>query len=92
VLWEANGALYPIKIKKTAKPDIRLAKVFQTLHKSGKTLGNGGIVRLYDDFMPLNENNFVIPARCLQPLYIQRDKIACCAMFPCLVQSQELFG
>jgi len=63
LLWEANGTLYPLEIKKTATPDMRLTKVFGTLEKSGKIVGNGGIVCMYEDFIPLDKNNFVIPIR-----------------------------
>ena len=65
LLWEANQTLYPIEIKKTSSPDIRLTKVFRLLEKSGKTLGNGGVVCLYDQFLPLDKNNFIIPIRCI---------------------------
>ena len=65
LLWEANGTLYPLEIKKTANPDIRLTKVFNLLEKSGKILGNGCVVCLYDNFLPLNKNNFIIPIRCI---------------------------
>lgn len=65
LLWEANGTLYPLEIKKTSNPDVRLTKVFRLLEKSGKDLGNGGVVCLYDDFLPFNENNFIVPIRCV---------------------------
>jgi predicted AAA+ superfamily ATPase len=65
VLWEADGTLYPAEIKKTASPNIRLAKVFQTLAKSGKNVGQGGIICLINDFIPLDRNNSAIPIRCV---------------------------
>jgi len=65
LLWEVNGTLYPLEIKKTSSPDVRLTKVFGLLEKSGKVLGNGGIVCLYDDFLPLDRENFIIPIRCI---------------------------
>lgn len=65
LLWEANGALYPLEIKKTSNPDVRLTKVFGLLEKSGKLLGNGGVVCLYDNFLPLGKSNFIIPIRCV---------------------------
>ena len=33
--------------------------------KSGKLVGNGGIICLCDDFLPIDKNNFVIPIRCV---------------------------
>ena len=65
LLWEANDTLYPLEIKKTSNPDVRLTKVFNLLEKSGKRLGNGGIVCLYEDFLPFNKKNFIIPIRCV---------------------------
>jgi hypothetical protein len=65
LLWEANGTLYPIEIKKTSGPDVRLTRPFHLLEKTGKLVGNGGIICLYDDFLPLNSENFIIPVRCI---------------------------
>ena len=65
LLWEMNGALYPIEIKKTSNPDVRMTKTFGLLEKSGKILGSGGIACLYNDFVPLNKENFIIPIRCI---------------------------
>jgi len=61
VIYEANGTLYPLEIKKTSTPDIRFTNVFQVLDKSGKQRGNGGILCLKDTFMPLDKQNFIIP-------------------------------
>jgi predicted AAA+ superfamily ATPase len=63
LLWETDGTLYPLEIKKTSAPDARLTKVFGTLEKSNKLPGNGGIVCMYEDFIPINKNNFIIPAK-----------------------------
>lgn len=65
LLWEMNDTLFPLEIKKTSNPDVRLTRVFSLLEKSGKHLGNGGVVCLYDDFIPLNRENFSIPIRCV---------------------------
>ena len=65
LLWEENGNLYPLEIKKTSSPDIRMTKVFKLLEKGGKILGNGGIACLYDEFLPMNSENFIVPIRCL---------------------------
>ncbi|MDR2598703.1 MAG: ATP-binding protein [Oscillospiraceae bacterium] len=65
VLWEANGTLYPLEIKKTSSPDKRLTHVFKALDKSDKILGNGGVVCLYDNFLPFDKTNFIIPIRCV---------------------------
>ena len=65
LVWEMNGILYPLEIKKTSNPDIRLTRVFKLLEKSGKPLGNGGIACLYDVFLPLDRNNYIIPIKCI---------------------------
>jgi predicted AAA+ superfamily ATPase len=65
LLWETNDTLYPIEIKKTSNPDTHHTKTFRLLEKSGKKLGNGGIICLNDDFIPINKDNFVIPIRCV---------------------------
>ena len=65
VLWEANGTLYPLEIKKTSSPDRRIASVFRVLEKSGKILGKGGVICLRNDFIPLDSDNSIIPIRCV---------------------------
>ena len=65
VLWEADGNLYPLEIKKTLSPSTRLTHIFNVLEKSGKKIGNGGVVCLRNDFQPLDKNNSVIPIRCV---------------------------
>jgi predicted AAA+ superfamily ATPase len=65
VLWEKNGTLYPLEIKKTSNPGTQLAAAFRVLESSGKLVGNGGVVCLRNDFIPLDRNNHIIPARCV---------------------------
>jgi len=65
LLWEANGTLYPLEIKKTSSPDRRLANTFRLLEKCGKIVGKGGVICLRNDFIPLDSNNSAIPARCV---------------------------
>jgi len=65
LLWEANGTLYPIEIKKTSNPDKKMLNVFNLPEKSGKLVGTGGIICLYDDFIPIDSKNFIIPVKCI---------------------------
>ena len=65
VLWEANGTLYPLEIKKSSNPDPRLTNVFHILEKSDKNIGKGGVICLKNDFIPLDGNNSIIPIRCV---------------------------
>ena len=63
ILWEADGMLYPLEIKKTSTPDYRLTNVFSVLDKTGKQRGCGGVMCLKDTFMPFDANNYIIPVR-----------------------------
>jgi predicted AAA+ superfamily ATPase len=65
VVIEENGELHPLEIKKTSSPDKRLTKVFGLLGASGKPIGRGGVICLYDHFLPLDRQTYVIPARIL---------------------------
>jgi predicted AAA+ superfamily ATPase len=63
VVIEENGELHPLEIKKTSSPDKRLTRVFGLLDGGGKVLGGGGVICLYDDCLPLDGQNLIIPAR-----------------------------
>jgi len=65
LLWEEDGTLYPLEIKKTVNPASQLANAFSVLEKSDKILGNGGVVCMRSDFAPLDGKNSIIPIRCL---------------------------
>ena len=65
LLWESNDTLYPVEIKKTHNPNVRLTHVFSVLEKTGKKIGQGGVVCLRNDFQPLDTKNSVIPIRCI---------------------------
>ena len=56
-----NNKLYPFEIKKTGTPTKEMIKNFHHLEKSGKELGTGGLICLYDTLMRLDEKNYVIP-------------------------------
>ena len=65
LLWEENGTLYPVEIKKTSSPDVRITSIFKLLEKSGKAVGPGGIACLRNDVTPLNRDCCIIPIRCV---------------------------
>ncbi len=65
VLWEANGTLFPLEVKKTHNPNAKPLQSFRILEKSGKRMGWGGIACLRNDFQPLDKNNGIIPIRCI---------------------------
>lgn len=59
---EENGVLYPIEIKKSAKPTKSMADAFDVLDKDvDKKRGMGAIVCLYDDKLYLKEDLIVLP-------------------------------
>jgi uncharacterized protein len=59
LIIEQNGKLYPIEIKKTAKPDKSSIKNFNVLPDSNRA--EGAVICLCDDDLPLTENVNVIP-------------------------------
>ena len=65
VLWEENGTLYPLEVKKTVNPSKSLSNVFRVLEKSNKIIGNGGIICMRNDVSPLDKQNNIIPIRCI---------------------------
>lgn len=59
VIIEKDGFLYPIEIKKTASPDKNMVKAFSVIPEERR--GNGAVVCLANDDMPLKENINIIP-------------------------------
>lgn len=59
-----NGKLYPIEIKKTAKPNKEMIENFKVLNSVGE-VGEGAIICMYDNIIDLDEKNKVIPYRYL---------------------------
>ena len=64
LIIEENGNLYPIEIKKTAKPEKAMIDNFKAL-EGIKEIGEGGIICMYDNIINLDEKNKVIPFRYL---------------------------
>ena len=60
-----NNTLYPFEIKKTANPNKEMIKNFSILKNTKKYIGKGGVICLYPDIYPLDENNNVIPILCI---------------------------
>lgn len=58
---EMNNKIYPLEIKKSANPDRREVKKFDVLEKAGSMQGNGGIICMCEDVIPINEKNHFIP-------------------------------
>lgn len=64
LIIESNGKLYPVEIKKSAKPTKEMIENFKVLDKVGE-VGRGAIICMYDKIQNLDENNIVIPYRYL---------------------------
>jgi len=62
LILEYNGTIYPIEIKKTGNPGKDAVKNFDVLKNSGMLIGEGAVVCLYDNVLPLDKNNWIIPA------------------------------
>jgi type III restriction enzyme len=61
LIIEQNGALYPIEIKKSANPGRSAAKNFGVLDRTKMSVGEGCIICLYHDVMPIDGANWLVP-------------------------------
>jgi len=62
LILEYNDTLYPIEIKKTGNPGRNTIKNFNVLQNSGKSVGEGAVVCLYNKVVPIDKNNWTVPA------------------------------
>jgi predicted AAA+ superfamily ATPase len=61
LIIESNGTLFPIEIKKTATPDIRLTRTFNVIDKSLLKHGTGAILCTAEKLGALNRDNLIVP-------------------------------
>lgn len=61
LIIEGNGKLYPIEIKKTATPDVRLTRVFNVIDKSPLQRGTGAILCTAEKLSAFNKDNLIVP-------------------------------
>ncbi|MCL2427534.1 MAG: ATP-binding protein [Oscillospiraceae bacterium] len=61
LILEYNDTVYPIEIKKTGNPGKDTIKNFAVLQNSGKQVGEGAVVCLYNKVIPIDKNNWIIP-------------------------------
>ncbi len=61
LIIEENGALQPIEIKKSANPSKSACKHFAVLNKTGKKVGNGSVICMSEELLPLTAENWVVP-------------------------------
>lgn len=61
LVLEYNGTVYPVEIKKTGNPGKDTVKNFGVLQNSGKPVGEGAVICLYNNVIPIDKNNWIIP-------------------------------
>ena len=61
VFVEENGIIHPLEIKKSANPDRREIKKYELLDKVNLERGNGGIVCMCEEVIPIDNMNCFIP-------------------------------
>ena len=63
LIFHRGNTLYPVEIKKSASPDIKMVKNFNILktYFPQMEIGTGGLICNYDQILPLNEKNNIIP-------------------------------
>ncbi len=60
-----NNVVYPIEIKKSSNPGKDAIKNFDVVEKFGMDIGNGGVICMSKDIMPIDNNNNRIPIELL---------------------------
>ena len=61
LIIESEGKLHPFEIKRSASPDIRSIRSFSALVKSGRSMGEGGIICMAEKPFPIDNTNNLIP-------------------------------
>ena len=61
VFVESDNMIHPLEIKRSANPDSREVKKYTLLDKITVQRGNGGIVCMCEEVVPIDEKNCYIP-------------------------------
>ncbi len=61
IIMEGDGKLYPMEIKKTATPGVKLTKVFGVIEKSPLIRGTGAVLCTSDKLSAFDSNNLIVP-------------------------------
>ena len=61
LIMESNGTLYPIEIKKTAMPGLRLTRVFNIIDRPPLKRGTGAILCTAEKLNAFNRDNLIVP-------------------------------
>lgn len=62
VFVEDNHVIHPLEIKKSAAPDRREVKKYSVIDKASLQRGNGGIICMCEEPMPIDAENCLIPS------------------------------
>lgn len=62
VFIEENDTIHPIEIKRSANPDRREIKKYSVIDKTSLKRGNGGIICMCEDVIPIDNENSFIPS------------------------------
>lgn len=62
VFVEENNIIHPLEIKKSAAPDRREVKKYHVLDKTSLHRGNGGIICMCEEPIPIDDENCFIPS------------------------------
>jgi predicted AAA+ superfamily ATPase len=60
-VFESNGTLFPVEVKKTATPSLMATKSFSALHTLKKPIGMGAVICMREKNMPLSRGIMAIP-------------------------------
>ena len=61
IILEANNTLFPFEIKKSAAPDRDAVRHFDTLRRTKKEIGAGGVICMTDSVYPISKENYYVP-------------------------------
>jgi predicted AAA+ superfamily ATPase len=61
LLISQDGILYPLEFKKTASPNVAVARHFKSLEKLGVPVGPGGVICLVAQPLPLTTTTWSVP-------------------------------
>ncbi|MCD8148072.1 MAG: ATP-binding protein [Clostridiales bacterium] len=59
---EENNVVHPLEIKKSANPDRREVKKYSVIEKASLNRGNGGIICMCEEPIPIDADNCFIPS------------------------------
>ena len=61
MIFETDGELHPLEIKKSTNPGTELASAFKVLDKGSVPRGAGAILCLREELSAINRNIYIIP-------------------------------